>query len=414
MNLKRFFAGYLLCVLCMGAAWAASYATVDCSGRALNFRSSATANADNVITTIPCGSRIEVIEKASTWTKVRYGGRIGYVMTEYLKFERPRYADISLQNGGTSLNMYAAATRDATIVARVPDKARVRIVNESATWSQIEYNNTTGWILTKYLVAPDKKPAQTVQRTQRAYVNSAGGLMLRANANDDSSVYQTIPDGAEVTVKRYGEMWSQVSYKGQTGYVLSGYLADEKPTYVTSTTSSSSSNQAAPAVQKDLEPDDAAGEMAFSYGLMSAFNSVMSYNYPYSDLRSIGMIDFQIHFYVKPWVRLGGKLMFEMPYERVAIDDPDVNGMTKDYNYPHFSIMPSAQFTYLNHKWVRLYSGVDMGVYLRRNYYTDNLQAGFAWNITPIGVAVGKSFIGILEVNVGCDSWLKLGLGKRF
>ncbi|MGM9817608.1 MAG: SH3 domain-containing protein [Paludibacteraceae bacterium] len=408
MSIKRIIIGCLLGVLCSGYAMA-EYATVSCSGSALNIRSSATSNVDNIIERVPCGQRIEVVEKSATWTKVRYNGFTGYVMTKYLKFEAIRYAEITLQNGGKSLNMRSAANDDAPIVALVPANARVRILNSDPIWSEIDYNGKTGWVMTKYLVSLKKQSVQ-LKKTQRVYVNSAGGLMLRANADRESSVYQTIPDGAEVTIKRFGETWSQVSYKGQSGYVLSEYLSEER----VSGSTSSSSNQASTTVAKDLEPKDAAGEMAFSYGLMSAVNSVMPYNYPYTDMRSIGMLDFQIHFYVKPWIRIGGKLTFEMPYETIDIEDPDVNGMTKNIHYPNFSIMPSIQFSYINTKWVRLYSGADLGVYLRKNYYGGKIQAGFAWNVTPVGVSVGRNLIGILEVNVGSDSWLKLGIGKRF
>jgi hypothetical protein len=82
--------------------------------------------------------------------------------------------------------------------------------------------------------------------------------------------------------------------------------------------------------------------------------------------------------------------------------------------------MPSVRFTYLNRPWVRLYSGVDVGV----GYFIDNkdnvsesTRSGnffFAFNVTPIGVNVGKKFYGMFETNFGFDSVFKVGLGARF
>lgn len=50
----------------------------------LNMRESDSKSADLVMR-IPHGSRVDIVEKGDTWTKIRYDGKIGYVMSDYLK-----------------------------------------------------------------------------------------------------------------------------------------------------------------------------------------------------------------------------------------------------------------------------------------------------------------------------------------
>ena len=53
----------------------------------LNMRVKNSGKSD-IITRIPNGSSVEVIEREDEWTKVKYDGKIGYVMTNYLMFSK--------------------------------------------------------------------------------------------------------------------------------------------------------------------------------------------------------------------------------------------------------------------------------------------------------------------------------------
>ena len=51
----------------------------------VNFRSGASLNA-SVISTIPVGTEIKVLDKGTDWTKTEVGGQTGYISTWFLKF----------------------------------------------------------------------------------------------------------------------------------------------------------------------------------------------------------------------------------------------------------------------------------------------------------------------------------------
>ena len=63
----------------------ASTATVNVPNKGpLNMRKSDSKNSE-LISRVPNGSKVEIIEKGESWTKIEYDGKIGYVMSDYLK-----------------------------------------------------------------------------------------------------------------------------------------------------------------------------------------------------------------------------------------------------------------------------------------------------------------------------------------
>lgn len=63
-----------------------NYATIKVPNKGpLNMREKDSGKSD-IITRIPHGSSVEVVERGDEWTKIEYEGKSGYVMTEYLVF----------------------------------------------------------------------------------------------------------------------------------------------------------------------------------------------------------------------------------------------------------------------------------------------------------------------------------------
>ena len=92
----------------------------------------------------------------------------------------------------------------------------------------------------------------------------------------------------------------------------------------------------------------------------------------------------------------------------------------EDYHFHIYSIslMPSIRFTYLHKPMVRLYSGLDAGVCLfwENNPKSENSSNTVipAFNLTPLGLQVGRTWYGMLEVNFWSDAIVKAGVGYRF
>ena len=51
----------------------------------VNLRSSPNKTSGNVYTRVPSGATVTVLIPGDEWTKVRYGGTVGYMMTSFLR-----------------------------------------------------------------------------------------------------------------------------------------------------------------------------------------------------------------------------------------------------------------------------------------------------------------------------------------
>ena len=116
------------------------------------------------------------------------------------------------------------------------------------------------------------------------------------------------------------------------------------------------------------------------------------------------------------WFAVTGKFLYEGYFNNVYTDKTKE---TLDYRYLTnvFTIMPGARFTYLNRKYVCLYSSVDLGMtYMKdSNSKKDPFsQVIFALNVTAFGIQAGSNVYGLAELNAGSDAIVKLGIGVNF
>jgi len=169
-------------------------------------------------------------------------------------------------------------------------------------------------------------------------------------------------------------------------------------------------------------------EISTSIGTVSAFGGIfdmfkviiegvansLGNNYR-TDTKFIGTYGLDYYYQVNKWFRPGTKIVYEGLTTSIY-DTTDA--LVNHYNTSTLSVMPSVQFSYLNRKYVKLYSGIDLGVAV---IFDDNKQGSntsstfFAFNLTVLGVRVGNDRIfGVVETNIGMDALIKGGFGVRF
>ena len=169
-------------------------------------------------------------------------------------------------------------------------------------------------------------------------------------------------------------------------------------------------------------------EISTSIGTTSAFGSIfdlfkvviegvangLTNNYK-TDTKFIGTYGIDYYYQVNSWFRPGAKIVYEGLTTSVY---DTTNTLVNHYNTSTLSVMPSVQFSYLNRKYVKLYSGIDLGVGV---IFDDNKQGSststtfFAFNATLLGIRVGNDKIfGLVETNIGMDALIKGGFGVRF
>lgn len=131
---------------------------------------------------------------------------------------------------------------------------------------------------------------------------------------------------------------------------------------------------------------------------------------------------FSLSYYyaVKPWLHVGGEIYFSGEYsvvrDRISDKYRGISGNTG------LSISPAIRFPYWNKRYVGLYSGLSLGLYIGMaqgaGLYDPN-KSDFvyvlpAFQVTALGVRVGNKVYGIAEIGIGNKGIVTIGIGARF
>ena len=114
----------------------------------LNLRDGKSLNA-NVITVIPKGSMVQVIDAEEDWYEVIYNGQRGFVYNEYLSKTRYTWTEAILRS------FPDAATNP---VAIIPAKSRVQVLGVTGDWSHIIYDGKEGYVFNTFLTDDGNPP----------------------------------------------------------------------------------------------------------------------------------------------------------------------------------------------------------------------------------------------------------------
>lgn len=116
------------------------------------------------------------------------------------------------------------------------------------------------------------------------------------------------------------------------------------------------------------------------------------------------------------WLYVGGVASWTGGFSRVAsiVDHSRVDC----YNYHSLSIMPVVRFGWLNRDIVQLYSGFGVGPMVaiaeQSLEASPAVRLGVAFDVTFIGIAVGRKWFGYFDIGAGVRGTLSAGFGYRF
>lgn len=130
-------------------------------------------------------------------------------------------------------------------------------------------------------------------------------------------------------------------------------------------------------------------------------------------------VNFEYRYRFAKWFWFGGAASFTPIIKKWSKHEP---GYEFTNNMYYISVMPSVRFSWLNKKYVTLYSGLSVGCMVvtgsdyrpeeRTTYQQTDLR--FVGQLTAVGVHVGKKWYGFTEVGVGVQGFVKAGFGYKF
>ncbi len=123
-------------------------------GNYLNLREQPTTSS-KILAQYKNGTRFEVIAQGETWCKL-YGsasGRVGYMMTKYLKFYGlPGIAYKTVKNNNSYVNLRTKPSQqNSSVLVRVPSNKTVTVLTPGDEWTQVRYQNQVGYMMTYFL-----------------------------------------------------------------------------------------------------------------------------------------------------------------------------------------------------------------------------------------------------------------------
>lgn len=204
----------------------------------VNLRTEPSTEAE-VITRIPSGDELAVLEVLGTFTHVRHGVGTGYVLSKHLTYTKP-LESIGVMYVNTDVDPLAmrdvADLYDSTVLTRIPRGEKVMLYGVEGEWSYVQYGDYVGYCASAYLSW--KKPAEYEADETPLYdptlvpvegwtalINNDGqSLGVRKWCSMEAPELTAVPAGASVKLLEQGEIWCKITYEGEIGYCLTNRL----------------------------------------------------------------------------------------------------------------------------------------------------------------------------------------------
>lgn len=210
----------------------------------VNLRETASTEG-KIITTIPAGDELEVLEKGGTFSKVKHGVGTGYVLSQHLTYKKPMET-IGILYVDTVSDPLAmrdeADLYDSSIITYVPKGEKVLLIEELGDWCHVQYGDYVGYCSAAYLSrtrpneyeaddTPIYDPSLLAVSGWEAVINTGGNaLTMHKWCAGDAPVLTTIPNGNTVKLTARGEIWCKITFEGESGYCLTSKLILIAPT----------------------------------------------------------------------------------------------------------------------------------------------------------------------------------------
>lgn len=204
-----------------------------------------------IITTMPKGSKVQILQTKDGWSEVKYNGVTGWASSEFLgnvsSEPAPPIVETPPSNNTTkvttaNLSMRQGPSTSSARITVIPVGAQVECISSSHGWDKVIYQGKTGYSSSTYLKSnqnqstggpsipaptptptPNPKPTPTPPSTITLKTTTYN-LQLRDGPSTSSNRVIVIPKGAQVESTSSVNGWDQVTYQGKSGYAASAYL----------------------------------------------------------------------------------------------------------------------------------------------------------------------------------------------
>lgn len=200
---------------------------------ALNVRSGPETSY-SVVGKVYDGDKVVVLEQGSTWDKIQIDEVTGWVKNEYLimdnatgvytvieSIEEDVYKLVSVSS---KLNVRKGPGTSYSIVGKLDNGAKVKIIDTNNKWEKIQYNDIEGWVLSEYLYVSQIIKTDPLNNVK--VIKTTTELNIREEANNDSKIISNVKSNEMLTVLEESNGWYKIKYNTKTGYIKASYTDD--------------------------------------------------------------------------------------------------------------------------------------------------------------------------------------------
>lgn len=176
-----------------------------------------TASSKSLLT-VPLKARVTVLWASGDWVKIKYSGKTGYVLKYYLVMVKPgyKYEENVTQKLISSAKIYSSKSASSSVVCDCSKGNRVTIISTESQFTKVCYGTKVGYIKTGAIYSLNEATTDTK-------------LNLYNSTASNKKKIKTVPSGAKVSIiEEKDSNWCRVSYKGDTGYVMTCFLTRNK------------------------------------------------------------------------------------------------------------------------------------------------------------------------------------------
>ena len=206
------------------------------SNDVLNLRVEPNANS-KIIRKMKPNTKIEILDKTSSWYKVKYDGVTGYASGRYIILESRAVSSSGKVTTKTSnLNVRSKADINSSVVGKLSPGTIVEIKGDAVNgWYPINYQNSTRYISKDYvqLINSNESNSSSSSTSTESVVGkiatvNASALNIRAGAGTNYSVINKVYRGETVKItEANANGWYKVSLtSGATGWCSGEYLSN--------------------------------------------------------------------------------------------------------------------------------------------------------------------------------------------
>lgn len=200
-------------------------------------------------TSVPKGTKLQVLGVSSGWATVSYGGRTLYASNQYLSPQsKPGTSTNTATPSGstytatvtanTGLKLRTGPGTNYSTYTAVPKGTKLEVQSVSNGWATVIYRGRTLYASNSYLspqskpgtsttvTVPTQQPAQN-SSTYTATVTANTGLKLRTGPGTNYGTYTAVPKGTRLEVVSVSNGWAKINYQGRTLYASNQYLSPQ-------------------------------------------------------------------------------------------------------------------------------------------------------------------------------------------